>query len=160
MDKEKIYRKWRPVVESAGVKNNYLCKILSEWLEYNANEENRYANTLDTLGRSSVSGNVSGIFNSTGSSDIATKFKNVLSTLNNLFKVEVVKTYYNPVMSSFEYVLENGVILDDKGNFKNEELTYIELIDIFGVDFVKTMDVQKFRENRLDNIIYGVNRIG
>lgn len=128
MDKKKVLQKWSPVLESIGIKNLILQKYIAIWAE-------NY------------------VLENPNVDDLPEKMAKLLSKLQKT-RQEVVKTYYNPISGLIEYELSNGLIVNEENRFKNE-LGQEKLIDLFGIDFTRELDVEEFRENRLNGIING-----
>jgi adenine C2-methylase RlmN of 23S rRNA A2503 and tRNA A37 len=128
MDKKKALQKWSPVLENIGIKNLILQEYIAIWAE-NYVLQNPNVN------------------------DLPEKMAKLLSKLQKI-RQEVVKTYYNPISGAIEYELSNGLVVNEENRFKNE-LTQENLIDLFGIDFTRELDVEEFRENRLNGIING-----
>lgn len=131
MDKDRAIRKWFPVLNNVGFQNKKIVEILSIYCE-------KRANVIDwTLGAKDLS-------------DLASELKKLYESISRK-RIEVVKTYYNPFLSKMQYELSNGLIIDEDNQFERD-LTQEELIELFGVDFVRELDVEEFRENRLKNL--------
>lgn len=128
ISRSNIIKKWKPVINNIGVVNDKLAEYICIFCEdycYNNPEKN----------------------------DIAEKIKDLLLKLSKE-NIEVVKTYYNPVYGKVEYELSNGLIVDEFNKF-NKELTTQNLIELFGINFVRELDIKGFRDNRLNDIIDG-----
>jgi hypothetical protein len=128
MDLYRVVKKWSPLIKNLGVVNTKLIEYISIYCE-------KY--TLENP----------------GSDDLPIKLKYILSKLSNK-KIEVTKTYYNPLYGKFEFHLSNGLIVDEFNKYESD-LFLDDMISLFGVDFVRELDVEKFREERLNNIING-----
>lgn len=124
----KVVSKWGPILKNLGVVNKKLIEYISIYCE-------NY------------------IINNPNNDDLPERLKNILSKLSNR-RIEIIKTYYNPVYGKFEYQLSNGLIVDEFHNYHND-LTIDDMILLFGVEFTRNLDVEKFREERLNNIING-----
>ena len=96
------------------------------------------------------------IFESIGLPDTKVRevINELLKTLEKAEKREVKRTLYNPITGKIEYELDNGIFIDEKNKFKQEP-SIKQLIYLFGVDFVREVDKQGFREERLNEIING-----
>jgi hypothetical protein len=128
MSKDRIITKWGPIIKNLGVVNTKLIEYISIYCE-------KYQ------------------FENPDINDLPEKLKNILSKLSKS-RLEV-KTYYNPLYGKFEYeLLSNGLVVDEFNKFESD-LTQENMIELFGVDFLRELDVQKFREERLNNIING-----
>lgn len=128
MDKKKVLQKWSPVLEGIGIKNLILQEYIAIWAE-------NY------------------VLQNPNVDDLPEKITKLLSKLQKI-RQEVVKTYYNPISGLIEYELSNGLVVNEENRFKNE-LGQENLIDLFGIDFTRELDVEEFRENRLNGIING-----
>jgi len=128
MDLNRVVSKWGPIIKNLGVVNTKLIEYISIYCE-------KYQ------------------FENTDSNDLPEKLKNILSKLSKS-RLEVTKTYYNPLYGKFEFHLSNGLIVDEFNNYEGD-LSLDDMIFLFGVDFTRELDVEKFRENRLNNIING-----
>lgn len=128
MDKKKVLQKWSPVLEGIGIKNLILQEYIAIWAE-------NY------------------VLQNPNVDDLPEKITKLLSKLQKI-RQEVVKTYYNPISGLIEYELSNGLVVNEENRFKNE-LGQENLIDLFVIDFTRELDVEEFRENRLNGIING-----
>lgn len=127
-ERNNILQKWRPVIEnSTNIKNTYIVDIMCLFCEdyYINNPEN---------------------------TDLPEKIANIVILLKESEKREVKRTLYNPLSGEIEYELDNGFTITEWNRFKKEPTTD-ELIYLFGIDFVRELDKQKFRENRLNKIL-------
>lgn len=124
----KVVSKWSPILKNLGVVNEKLIEYISIYCE-------NY------------------VINNPNNDDLPERLKNILSKLSNR-RIEIIKSYYNPVYGKFEYQLSNGLIVDEFHNYHND-LTIDDMILLFGVEFTRDLDVEKFREERLNNIING-----
>ena len=128
-NKDKIIKKWGSVVNNIGIQNQKLVEIFCLYAE---NHVIKYPY----------------------SEDLPEKINNLIWKLKSTEKLEVVCTRYNPLTGKLEYELENGIIVDEDNKF-NKELSQEELVSIFGVDFIREVNKEEFREKRLNNIING-----
>jgi hypothetical protein len=128
MNLNKVVSKWGPIIKNLGVVNTKLIEYISVYCE-------KY------------------ILENPDSDDLPIKLKNILSKLSKK-RIEVTKTYYNPLYGKFEFHLSNGLIVDEFHNYESN-LSLDDMIFLFGVGFTRELDVEKFREERLNNIING-----
>jgi hypothetical protein len=128
LDIKRVVSKWGPIIKNLGIVNEKLIEYISIYCE------NYMINNPD-------------------SEDLPEKLKNIISKLSNR-RIEVSKTYYNPLYGKIEYELSNGLIVDEFHNYHND-LTIDDMILLFGVEFTRDLDIKKFREERLNNIING-----
>jgi len=77
------------------------------------------------------------------SQDLASELKKLYHSISRK-RIEVVKTYYNTFLGKMQYELSNGAIIDEDNQFESD-LSQEELIELFGVDFVRELDVETFR---------------
>jgi len=133
IDKDKTLKKWGPILNKLGINNEKLCIIISLYCEL----------------FSIKSGNVD-----TGS-QLPLKLKEIVKKLNLLPKIKIVGYWYSRVSGKIEYELENGDIVEC--NYSDKfELTNDQLNDLFGeltIDVLKEVDIEAFRENRIDDIL-------
>ena len=131
MDNDRAIRKWFPILDNIGFKNKKIVELLAIYCE-------KRASVIDsTLGPKA-------------SADLASELNELYGSISRK-RIEVVKTYYNPFLSKMQYELSNGLIIDQDNQFERD-LTQEELIELFGVDFVRELDVETFRENRLKKL--------
>lgn len=128
MDRYRIIKKWSPVIQNLGVNNKMFIEYLSIYCE-------NY--TLK---------NPEGV-------DLLEKINNILSKTRDL-KIEVVKTFYNPMCGSIQYELSNGLIVDENNEYQSD-LTLDNFVELFGIDVIKDLDLEEFREYQLNKIING-----
>jgi len=119
--------KWAPIMENLGIVNKHLSEVMSFFCE------NYIVNNPDSV-------------------DLPEKINNLLLKLQNSEKSEIKRTLYNPISGEIEYELENGFIITEKNKFKREP-TIEEMVDLFGIDFIRELDTQKWREHTLNKIL-------
>ena len=125
--KNKTLTKWAPIMENLGIVNKHLSEIMSLFCEdYCVNNPDR--------------------------DDLPEKINQLLLKLQNAEKSEIKRTLYNPITGEIEYELESGFVITEKNKFKREPTTE-ELVDLFGVDFIRELDKQKWREHSLNKIL-------
>lgn len=130
MNKDKILKKWTPVLENIGIVNSKLRDILCLFSEdYCIRNPNK--------------------------NDLQYVIEDILKTLDKTKKIEVVKTVYNPIMGRIEYHLENGLRVDENNRFNKDELSTKDIVSLFGIDFAREIDKQGFREERINEILNG-----
>lgn len=132
-NKGRIIKKWTPVFESMGLPDTKVRELFCLFAEDYSDRVNRGLVDPDKLPE---------------------VINDLLKTLEVVEKREVKRTLYNPVTGKIEYELENGIIIDENNKFKQEP-SIKQLIYFFGVDFVREVDKQGFREERLNEIING-----
>jgi hypothetical protein len=125
MDKDRAVRKWSPILNTLGFTNKKIVHILSIYCE-------KYCEKRSD------------------SQDLASELKKLYDSISRK-RIEVVKTYYNSFLGKMQYELSNGAIIDEDNQFERD-LSQEELIELFGVDFVRELDVETFRENRLKDL--------
>jgi len=128
MNHYKSFQKWSPIIKNLGVVNEKLIVYISIYCE-------KY------------------ILENPKSDNLPEKLKNLLDKLSNN-RVEVVKIYYNPLYGKLEYKLSNGLVVDEFHRYEND-LSIDDMIYLFGLEFTRDLDIENFRETRLNNIING-----
>jgi hypothetical protein len=135
MDKKMILKKWKPIIEDIfKYKNEYLVDMICIYCEAYSNrinnERDKINNTLPQM---------------------LIELKNKLDIVERL---EVKKTYYNPYTGLIEYELENEIIVDEKNIIKDfDEKTFIKLFGKIGLEIIRDIDISKFRDERINEII-------
>ena len=125
--KSEIIDKWIPITQGLGIVNKNLAEIISFFCEdYCVSNPDK--------------------------DDLPEKINHLLTKLKKSKKSEIKRTLYNPISGEIEYELENGFIITEKNKFKREPTTE-ELVDLFGVDFIRELDKQKWREHSLNKIL-------
>ena len=124
---ESTLTKWAPIMENLGIVNKHLSEVMSFFCE-------NY------------------IVNNPDSDDLPERVNHLLLKLQNSEKSEIKRTLYNPISGEIEYELENGFIITEKNKFKREP-TIEEMVDLFGIDFIRELDTQKWREHTLNKIL-------
>jgi hypothetical protein len=138
MENEKIIKKWRPVIEQfVGIKNNYLINTICIFCEnYSLRESKDFTNVSDY------------------NSNLPEKLKEIISKLNNLEKIEIVKSYYNPFTGLIEHELKNGLKLDENMNIQDmDEEKFIHFFGEIGIEILRETDPVAFREKRLNEVL-------
>lgn len=132
-NKGKIIQKWTPIFESMGLPDTKVRELFCLFAEDYSIRANQGLVDSDKLPE---------------------VIDGLLKTLEKVEKREVKRTLYNPITGKIEYELDNGIVIDEKNKFKQEP-SIKQLIYLFGVDFVREVDKQGFREERLNEIING-----
>ncbi len=123
-------RKWSPVIDNhLNFKNksvNDLICIYCEWF------------TSDPLDQ-----------------ELGNSLPNVLMDIKEKIdswdRIEIVGKYFNPASGHIEYKLKSGKFIKDKDS--NFELSNEDLIELFGSEFIRDLDPQKFRDIQLNKIL-------
>jgi hypothetical protein len=140
MDKKMILKKWKPIIEDIfKYKNEYLVDIICIYCEAYSNKINN-SNNINHWD-----------WDSNKLQKILIELKNKLESVERL---EVKKTYYNPYTGLIEYELENEIIVDEKNIIKDfDEKTFIKLFGKIGLEIIRDIDISKFRDERINEII-------
>lgn len=133
MDKSRIIQKWAPIFESLGLYDNKFRELLCLFAE-------DYA--------------IRGERGKVDQNKLPEIINELIISASKSCRIEVKRTFYNSITGKLEYELENGLIVDEKNKFK-KELTTSELISLFGTDFVREIDKQGFREERINELLNG-----
>lgn len=132
MDREKIRKKWTPVLGSFDYNNietiNIIC-IFAEW--YSINNYYYYS-----------------------TNELPNKLKEIKEKIDNydqLNRIEILGEFINPCSGIIQYKLANGKFIN-----KVEKLVYklssSEMLHIFGEDFVKYYSTEDYRDVRLNEL--------
>lgn len=123
-----IVSKWSPVVEMYGVLRNsfltsHICNFC-EWISKSEKGEN-----------------------------LPLFLEDIYTKMESVDRVEIIAKVFNPITCIEEYKLSNGryVPIADK-NFRYE-LTIDELSNIFGIEYVKYLSIEDYRDIQLTKII-------
>lgn len=55
---------------------------------------------------------------------------------------------------SIQYELSNGLIVDENNKYQSD-LSLGDFVELFGIDVIKELDLEEFREYQLNKIING-----
>ena len=85
------------------------------------------------------------------------KLKEIKEKLNNVERIDIVGKSVNVITGEIEYKLSNGeyIPLGGKNDFI---LTDKQLISIFGIEFVKYLDLEIFRDFQINEILNETDR--
>lgn len=126
MNVDKVVKKWSPVLENVlGTKNKELIKLVSIFAEKYSLE-----NPL--------------------SDDLPEKINEIKNKISER-RIEV-KIFYNTYTGRIEYELPSGVRINESGDIY-EELSTDNIIELFGIEFVRYVDKEGFRESRLNELL-------
>jgi hypothetical protein len=139
-----IKKKWGPVIEHKyKINTDSIVEVLSLYTEWvYMREQNNLALVVN---------NVRGIGDN---ANIVTEaLDNAYNTLVKLSpRQKIINQYYNPILSIFEYELENGEIIPASGIMKNN-LSDDVLKSVFPIDFLGNIYPDLVRDIQIDNII-------
>ena len=126
-----IRKKWLPVIEHKfQLKNENIIDLIclySEWYLSDLND------------------NIT-------STNLPEKLEEIRFKIDTYSRIEITGTFFNPASGIVEYGLSNGEFIPKVGQTK-WDLSDKDLINIFGIDFIRSLDTQKFRDNQLDKIL-------
>ena len=131
MNKDRIIKKWSPIFESLGLKNK---KVIELFCLFSEDYQNRaYKGLVDA-------------------DKLPQVIDNLIKALSKSERKEVMRTLFNPITGKIEYELEGGIIIDEDNKFKHEP-SIKQLIELFGVEFVRELDKEGFREERINSLL-------
>lgn len=133
MDKSRIIQRWTPIFVNVGLSDTKFRELLCLFAE-------DYS--------------IRGSRGDVDQTKLPMILRELIESASKSCRVEVKRTFYNSITGKFEYELENGLIVDENNKFKSE-LTTSELISLFGTDFVREIDKQGFREERINELLNG-----
>jgi hypothetical protein len=120
----KLINKWSPIVENyLKVNNTYFKYLCCHYLEFLSLRKNDI------------------------SSDILELEK---KTDLYKFRIKIVDYYFNILTGKVEYLLESGKIIDPDNYMDLLEVD--DLVDIFGLDFLKEFDLSESREYKINKL--------
>jgi len=152
MENEKIIKKWRPIIEQLGVKNNYLINTICIFCEKYSLRESKMFMETGINGMGPVKKGTAGTAGH--NTTLLNKLKEIISKLNNLEKIQIVKSYYNPFTGLIEHELKNGFKLDENMNIQDmDEEKFIHIFGEIGIEILRETDPVDFREKRLNEIL-------
>jgi len=124
-----ITKKWMPVIENhLKYKNSNMNELICFYCEWFASDDS------DQVG-----------------SDLTNMLMDIKEKIDSFERIEIVGKYFNPASGHIEYKLQSGKFIPVKDG--DYELSDNRLIELFGIDFIRDLDPQKFRDNQLDKIL-------
>lgn len=127
-------KKWIPILEQSclfpDVKNKYVFYLICEYCEFM--ESISYGQTQS----------------------IPFVIEEIKMKLSKIERIEIEdKKYFNPIKMCFEYKTTDGEYIGDLDS--QYEVSIEFLIDLFGMDFIKTIPelTQRLRERKITNIV-------
>lgn len=122
----KVISKWSPIVDNhLKIKNIYFKYLMCHYFEYLCD------NNIE----------LSSIF-----IDLKSKIEET-----NKFRVEIVSEHLNILTGRKEFLLIDGTFFDPDSFGRVLPFDYV--IEIFGLDFLKHLDISEVRNNMIDKII-------
>lgn len=126
MNVDKVIEKWSPVLETfLETKNKELLKLVSIFAEKYSMD---YPND----------------------NSLVIKLNELKDKISKK-RIEV-KTFYNTYTGRIEYELPSGVRINESGDIY-DELSTDDIIQLFGIEFLRYVDKEGFRENRLNELL-------
>jgi len=83
--------------------------------------------------------------------ELANKLIDIKDKIDSFERIGIKRKVFNPSSGVIEYELVNGKFVPEKGG--TFELNNDELIKIFGIEFIRTIDPEGFRDNQLNKLI-------
>lgn len=132
----RIISKWKPIVESFfKYKNKYIIDAICQFCEWYSQKE-----SLEFT----ISGSGDG-------STLPDRLSELIDKINTSSRREVIiDQVYNPITGVIELKLESGKYVSPDSTYF--ELSVDELIEIFGMDFVRFLNKQELRDNQINKI--------
>ena len=129
VDNKKIIGKWLPIIEgSFNYKNSKVNKILCIFAEWHCIKNPEIS--------------------------LIPIFKEIQNKIHNLDidnKVEIIGEFLNPYSGLIEYKLSNGEFIN-KGDKIEIEFNTVQILDLFGEDFLRFYSIEDFRDIQLGKI--------
>lgn len=123
-----IIKKWMPVIENhLKFKNSNINRLICIYCEWYSS---------DTL---------------SGGDDLTNILMNIKEKIDTHERIEILGKYLNPASGHIEYKLASGKFIPLKDT--DYELPEDELIELFGIEFIRDLDPQKFRDDQLNKLL-------
>lgn len=125
-----IVNKWLPVLQMRGnLRNDFLASHICNFCEWYSR--------VDT------------------ESELPSKIEEIFAKMENVERVEIIAKVFNPVTCVEEYKLSNGryIAIADKNIKLSYELTMDELSDILGIEYVKYLSIEDYRDFQITKIV-------
>ena len=90
---------------------------------------------------------------SDGSNQLPSKLVEIYDKLSNVERIGIVRKVFNPYTCLEEYELENGEYVPVIGKSFSYELTFEQLSQILGIEYVKYFDPSYYRNEQLEKIL-------
>lgn len=126
-NKLSITKKWGPIVQ------NYISMSNANLLEYICMYCEWYSSDEDSL-------------------DLPTKLNEIKNKVESSIRVDIECKSFNPLTGNIEYKLSNGNYILTTGSVDILP-TDGQLLDLFGIDFLRDLDPIIFRDKQLDKIL-------
>lgn len=123
-----IVNKWLPVVEMHGnLRNSFLTSHICNFCEWVSKSEK--------------------------GENLPSFLEDIYTKMESVDRVEIIAKVFNPITCIEEYKLSNGKYVSITGNNVNYELSIDELSQIFGLEYVKYLSIEDYRDIQLKKII-------
>ena len=128
-----IVNKWLPVLQMRGnLRNDFLVSHICNFCEWYSRIDAEKA-----------------------SNELPSKIEEIFDKMENVERVEIIAKVFNPVTCIEEYKLSNGryIAIADKNIKLSYELTIDELSDILGIEYVKHLSIEDYRDHQITKIV-------
>lgn len=124
-----IVNKWSPVVEKmhGGLRNSFLTSHICNFCEWVSKSEE--------------------------GENLPSFLEDIYNRIENVDRVEIIAKVFNPISCIEEYKLSNGRYVSITGNNVNYELSIDELSQIFGLEYIRYLSIEDYRDIQLTKII-------
>lgn len=130
----RIISKWKPIIDTLfKYKNKYIIDVICQFCEWYSQKE-----SLEV-----TSGSGSG-------STLPDRLSELIDKINTSRREVIIDQVYNPITGVIELKLESGKYVSSDSTYF--ELSVDELIEIFGMDFVRFLNKQELRDNQINKI--------
>lgn len=123
-------KKWSPIIENhLNYKNKYVNDLICTYCEWYVSDplDLDTSNTLPNL------------------------LMEIKEKIDSWDRIEILGKYFNPASGHIEYKLKSGKFIRTKDS--DYELSNEDLIELFGIEFIRDLDPQKFRDIQLNKIL-------
>jgi hypothetical protein len=129
-DRVRTIKKWSPIIENhLNYKNKSVNDLICVYCEWYVSDplDLDTGNTLPNI------------------------LMEIKEKIDSWERIEILGKYFNPASGHVEYKLESGKFIRTKDS--DYELSNEDLIELFGIEFIKDLDPQKFRDIQLNKIL-------
>lgn len=128
IDRSMTVKKWMPIIERhLHYKNNSINTLICFYCEWYTKDV--YEN-----------------------SDLPDRLMEIKDKIDSYSRIEILGQFFNPASGIIEYKLKNGKFISAESQV-DYELSDDELLEIFGIGFIRELDPQKFRDIQLDKLL-------
>lgn len=149
-NKEQIYKKWMPIIDNFNYKNIIINRLVCLYCEWHSVKYNEYISSLPVVPAGFKPG--PGCWTNDGKSDLPEQLLEIKNKITSFDKIEIIGTFFNPISGIVEYKLSNGKFIPIGDKIEYQPSTE-DVIQIFGIEFLKEIDPEEFRNTQIEKIL-------